>query len=88
MKVIEVPANYWPRKAYVLDENDNHLTEFIPGIEVLPAQYYDAEIGNKFFFIKEHFEGEKGWPTGGYSCRGSNGESRSFYKDSLIIPEY
>lgn len=90
MKVIEVPANDWPRKAYVLGENDSHLTEFTPGIEVLPAQYYEAEVSvNKFYFIKEHLEGEKGWPIGGYSCRGSNGESRSFYKDSLIIhPKY
>ena len=89
MKVIEIPAEFWPRKAYVLDENDSHLLEFTPGIEVLPAQYHDAEAGGKFYFIKEHLAGEKGWPEGGYSCRGSNGESRSFYKDSLIIhPKY
>lgn len=90
MKLIEIPAEFYPRKIYQLEENDDHLLNFTPGIEVLPAQYYEDETGiGSFYFVKEHQVGEKGWPHGGYYCRGSNGESRCFYKDSLIIhPRY
>ena len=85
MKIIEIEANIVPRKAYVLEENEQEYLNFTDGIEVLPAQYYENDYGIKFYFRK-HFEpGEKFYPEGGFECLEENGARRSFHLDALII---
>ena len=89
MKVIEIEAPIYPRKAYVVEDNEQEYLNFTKGIEVLPAQYYESDNGNKFYFKKYHPDGTPGWKGGGYECFDSTGASRAFYADSLIIhPRY
>ena len=90
MKIIEIPAAIVPRKAFVLDADEQHFLEFKPGIQVLPAQYSEDESGAPLFhFIARHEDGEKCWKGGGYEVRDSNGASRAFHLDSLIVhPKY
>ena len=85
MKIIEIEAPIYPRKAYVLEENEQEYLNFTDGIEVLPAQYYDNDYGAKFYFRKRHEPGEQFYPEGGYECIEENGARRSFYLDSLIV---
>lgn len=89
MKVIEIEANIVPRKAYVVEADEQQYLEFTNGIEVLPAQYYESDPGCKFYFRKKHECGEPGWRDGGYECVEENGAVRAFYLDSLIVhPRY
>ena len=91
MKVIEIPAAIVPRKAFQLDDDEQHLTEFKPGIEVLPAQYADTDTNGTpiFYFVQRHEPGTPHWKEGGYECNDSNGARRAFYLDSLIVhPKY
>lgn len=91
MKVIEIPAAIVPRKAFQLDDDEQHLTEFKPGIEVLPAQYADSDTSNTpvFYFVQRHEPNTPHWKEGGYECNDSNGARRAFYLDSLIVhPKY
>ena len=90
MKIIEIPAAIVPRKAFLLDADEQHFLEFKPGIQVLPAQYSEDESGAPLFhFIARHEDGEKCWKGGGYEVRDSNGASRAFHLDSLIVhPKY
>lgn len=86
MKVIEVPNSLnLPRKKYVLEENEQHLLEFKPGIEVLPAQYYDSDNGGEFQYLKRHEVGEKGWKDGGHEVIDDYGLRRAFHLDALIV---
>ena len=89
MKVIEIEANIVPRKAYVVDTDEQQYLEFTDGIEVLPAIYYESDPGTKFYFKKKHEDGEPGWKGGGYECVEENGARRAFHLDSLIVhPRY
>lgn len=85
MKVINIDAPIVPRKAYVLDPEEEHLLNFTEGVEVLPAEYYNAENGNRFFFRKRHEDGEPGWKGGGFECYDDTGSIRAFYLDALIV---
>ena len=86
MKIIEVqnPLSI-PRKKYILEENEQHLLDFKPGIEVLPAQYYDSDNGGEFQYLKRHEVGEKGWKEGGHEVIDDFGLRRAFHLDALII---
>lgn len=91
MKIIEIPAAIVPRKAFSLDADEQHLTEFKRGIEVLPAQYADSDTNGTpiFYFIQRHEPGTPHWQDGGYECSDSNGARRAFHLDSLIVhPKY
>ena len=90
MKIIEIPAAIVPRKAFLLDADEQHFLDFKPGIQVLPAQYGEDESGAPlFYFVARHEDGEKCWKGGGYEVRDSNGASRAFHLDSLIVhPKY
>ena len=82
MKVIEIEANIVPRKAYVVEADEQQYLEFTDGIEVLPAMYYESDPGTKFYFKKRHEDG-------GYECVEENGAKRAFHLDSLIVhPRY
>jgi len=85
MKIIEIPANIMPRKAYVIEENEQEYLNFTSGIEVLPAMYYNTTDVGPFYYIKTHEDGEPGWKGGGYECIEANGARRAFYLDSLIV---
>jgi hypothetical protein len=85
MKVIDIDAPIVPRKAYVVDLDEQHFLEFKEGIEVLPAQYYENEYGNKFYYFKKHEDGEPGWKGGGYECTDETGARRAFHLDALIV---
>lgn len=89
MKIVEIEGACINRKAYELDENDNHLIEFTTGIEVLPAMYHDSEIHSRFFYVTKHEPNTPGWRDGGYECYEDNGSRRAFYLDALIVhPRY
>jgi len=89
MKVIEVEAPIYPRKAYVVEANEQEYLDFKEGIEVLPAQYYESDNGGKFYFRKYYPDGTPGWKGGGYECTDDTGARRAFYADSLIVhPRY
>ena len=89
MKVVEVEAKSINRKAYVLEEDEEHLTDFTVGIDVLPAMYYDNEYGSRFIYIKTHQPGTPGWKDGGHECFEDTGARRAFYLDALIVhPRY
>ena len=89
MKVIEIDAPIVPRKAYVVETDEQQYLEFTEGIEVLPAQYFESDPGCKFYFKKKHEHGEPGWNGGGYECVEENGARRAFHLDSLIVhPKY
>ena len=85
MKLIEIPANIVPRKAYVVDENEQEYLNFTTGIEVLPAMYYNSADAGPFYFVKTHEVGEIGWSDGGHECIEANGARRAFHLDSLIV---
>ena len=89
MKVIEIEAPVYPRKAYVVESDEQHFLEFKSGIEVLPAMYYDSNPDTIFYYRKKHEDGEPGWRGGGYECFEENGAKRAFHLDSLIVhPRY
>ena len=89
MKVIEIEAPVYPRKAYVVESDEQHFLEFKSGIEVLPAMYYDSNPDTIFYYRKKHEDGEPGWKGGGYECVEANGAMRAFHLDSLIVhPKY
>jgi hypothetical protein len=89
MKIIEIEANIIPRKAYVIEADEQQYLEFTNGIEVLPAMYYETNHDIKFYFRKRHEDGEPGWRGGGYECVEGNGAKRAFHLDSLIVhPRY
>ena len=89
MKVIEIEAPVYPRKAYVVEPDEQHFLEFKSSIEVLPAMYYDSNPDTVFYYRKKHEDGEPGWNGGGYECVEANGAIRAFYLDSLIVhPKY
>ena len=89
MKVIEIEAPVYPRKAYVVESDEQHFLEFKSGIEVLPAMYYDSNPDTVFYYRKKHEDGEPGWKGGGYECVEANGAIRAFHLDSLIVhPKY
>ena len=89
MKVIEIEAPVYPRKAYVVESDEQHFLEFKTGIEVLPAMYYDSNPDTIFYYRKKHEDGEPGWKGGGYECVEGNGAIRAFHLDSLIVhPKY
>ena len=89
MKVIEIEAPVYPRKAYVVESDEQHFLEFKSGIEVLPAMYYDSNPDTIFYYRKKHEDGEPGWKGGGYECVEANGAIRAFHLDSLIVhPKY
>ena len=89
MKIIEIPAKVYPRKAFMLDESEHadYLT-FTPGIRVLPAEY-TVNSGDSikdvsdstFSYIKFHEDGEQFWDGGGHHT----GVKRAFYPDALIV---
>ena len=89
MKIISVEAPIMPRKAYVLEENEQEYLNFTEGIEVLPAPYFETESGNAFYFRKRFEPGERFYPDGGFECVEENGARRSFHLDALIVhPKY
>lgn len=89
MKIINVEAPITPRKAYVLEENEQEYLNFTEGIEVLPAPYFETESGTTFYFRKRFEPGERFYPNGGFECIEENGARRSFYLDALIVhPKY
>jgi hypothetical protein len=89
MKVIEVEAPIYPRKAYVVEANEQEYLDFKEGIEVLPAQYYENDYGRKYYFRKFHPAGSPGFKDSGYECNDDTGARRYFFSDSLIVhPRY
>ena len=89
MKIIEIEVKVSNRKAYEIEADEQEYLNFSAGIEVLPAQYYESDNGNKFYFKKYHPDGTPGWKGGGYECTDTTGASRAFFADSLIIhPRY
>ena len=91
MQVIEIPANVAPRKAFKLDSDEQHLVEFKPGIEVLPAQFADSDTNTTptFYYIQRHEPNTPHWKDGGFECSDSNGAKRAFHLDALIVhPKY
>jgi len=89
MKIIEIEANIVPRKAYVVESDEQQYLEFTNGIEVLPAMYYESDPGVKFYYRKKHEPNTPGWKDGGHECVEENGAVRAFYLDSLIVhPRY
>ena len=87
MKVVNIPADYFPRPCYKFDseEEKKQFTSFKPGQRVLPAQHFESNSNIEFYFVARHEHGEKGWNGGGYECRDSSGGTRAFYLDALII---
>lgn len=86
MKIITVENPIINRKAYVLEENEQHYLEFKPDIDVLPAQYYDSDVASgNFYFRKKHEPGEPMWKDGGYECYDEYGMFRAFHLDALIV---
>ena len=91
MQIIEIPASIVPRKAFKLDSDEQHLVDFKPGIEVLPAHYADTDNSSTpvFYFVKRHEPLTPHWYEGGYECTDSNGAKRAFHLDALIVhPKY
>ena len=89
MRIIEVEAPVYPRKAYVIEDNEQEYLNFTSGIEVLPATYYENDNGGKFYYVRTHQDGTPGWKGGGYECVEGNGAIRAFHLDSLIVhPKY
>jgi hypothetical protein len=89
MKVINIDAPIYPRKAYVIEENEQEYLNFTEGIEVLPAQYFENDYGATFYFRKRFEPGERFYPEGGYEVIEENGARRSFNLDALIVhPKY
>jgi hypothetical protein len=89
MKIISIDAPIVPRKAYVLEDNEQEYLNFTDGVEVLPAQYYENSYDSKFYFRKRYEPGEKFYPEGGFECVEENGARRSFHLDALIVhPRY
>jgi hypothetical protein len=89
MKVIDIEAPIYPRKVYVIEENEQEYLNFTEGIEVLPAQYFDNNNGTTFYFRKRFEPGERFYPEGGYEVVEENGARRSFSLDALIVhPKY
>jgi len=86
MKVIEVKNNLITRKAYELDNDEQHYLEFKPDIDVLPALYYNSDVASgNFYFKQKHEPGTPMWENGGYECYDENGAFRAFHLDALII---
>jgi len=85
MEIINVEANIMSRKAYVIEADEQHLLDFKEGVEVLPAQYFENDYGNKFYFKQRHEDGEKGWKGGGFECYDTTGAKRAFHLDALIV---
>jgi hypothetical protein len=86
MKVITIDDPVMVRKAYVLDENEQQYTEFKPGIDVLPAMYFNSEVASgNFYFVTKHEPGEQFWRDGGYECVDEHGMKRAFHLDALIV---
>jgi hypothetical protein len=85
MEIITIPAKFGStRKAYKLQDNESVLTNFKAGDEVIPAEIFEQPGTVRFFFLKKHEPGEKGYIEGGYDCRDNTGAIRSFYLDALI----
>lgn len=85
MKIIEIEAPIWPRKAYVVEENEREYLNFEKDIEVLPAEYYSTQqTAPVFRYLKSHSDGP-GWKGGGHECYEENGAKRQFYLDALIV---
>jgi hypothetical protein len=85
MKIINIDTPIYPRKAYVLEENEQEYLNFTEGIEVLPAQYFENDYGATFYFRKRYEPGERFYPEGGYEVIEENGARRSFNLDALIV---
>jgi hypothetical protein len=73
------------RKAYVLEDNEQELTDFKPGIDVLPAAHYESDTAGNFYYVTKHEPGERFWKEGGYECVDDYGMKRAFHLDALII---
>jgi hypothetical protein len=82
MELAEKPTTYGTIKCYINVEPE--YLEFKNEIRVLPAPFY-FEKNLVFTFKKRHEPGAKGWPEGGYECRGPNGEFRAYDYDQLIV---
>jgi hypothetical protein len=85
MKLTSINDSGIMRKAYVLDENEQQLLDFKPGIDVLPAMYYESDTAGNFYFVTKHEPGEKFWRDGGYECVDDYGMKRAFHLDALVI---
>jgi hypothetical protein len=82
MELTERPGEYRPIPYYINVEPE--YVDFKDDIRVLPAPFY-FEKRLLFTFKRRHEPGTKGWPTGGYECRGPSGEFRAFEFDQIII---
>jgi hypothetical protein len=85
MKLTSVNESGIMRKAYILDENEQQLLDFKPGIDVLPAMYYESDTAGNFYFVKKHEPGEQFWRDGGYECIDDYGMKRAFHLDALVV---
>ncbi len=89
IQVIDIPASIYPRKAFKFDNEDEKIqyTNFKVGGRVLPADLFNNEItGVEYYFRSIHSPYEKGHlGTGGISVVCSDGSTRTFYPDSVII---
>lgn len=89
ISIVLTPAPFAPRKRYHFDNDNeqNKYTNFKPGIEVLPAEYYGNETpGIKYYFRSIHNQYEKGHiGTGGIITQCSDGSTRTFYPDAVIV---
>ena len=86
MELITVNDSSIARKAYALGEDEQQYMNFEPGIDVLPAMYYNSEVASgNFYFVKRHEPGEQFWKDGGYECVDDYGMKRAFHLDALIV---
>lgn len=89
IQVISIPAPIYPRKAYSFDneEEKQRYTNFKVGVRVLPSEYFNNETpGVEFYYKSSHSPYEPGHlGTGGIVTQCSDGSTRVFYPDSIII---
>ena len=86
MKVISVfDPSMGTRKKFVLEDNENELLNFQPGVEVLPAMYHESSNSGNYYYVKLNAPGEPFWKDGGHECIDENGFKRAFHLDSLIV---
>lgn len=89
IQVIDIPAAIYPRKAFKFDDEDekNKYTNFKVDGRILPAELFNNETtGVEYYFKAVHSPYEKGHlGTGGISTRCSDGSTRVFYPDSVIV---
>jgi hypothetical protein len=83
MIVTEVELEYgMVRKQY--EDIEAQYLNFVPGIRVLPAPFYD-EPNLKFTLKRKYEAGAPGFPHGGFEVYGPSGETRAYNLNQMIV---